>query len=240
MNKEGFSVRLKNLKYKYESSSNYALAGIDLEIQPGEKICITGSSGSGKTTLVNIISGLYSNFEGVVTINNYSLRDLDLTHLRDYVAKNISQEDLFDGSVLENITVGKPSETVEDALDALRQVEILDEVNSMPEGLNTHVISGGIGLSSSFCHKLILARCLAENPKLLILKDFFSVLSKKEKLTLLAKLNANKRTIIYVSNDPLIMSSCDKVVVLEQGKITAFDTMDHLMKSKLLRELIAE
>ncbi len=240
VDKEGFSVKLKGLKYKYENRKDFALAGIDLDIQAGEKICITGSSGSGKTTLVNIISGLFSNFEGVVTINNYSLRDLDLTHLRDYVAKNISQEDLFDGSVLENITVGKPSETVEDALDALQQVEILDEVNSMPEGLSTHIISGGIGLSSSFCHKLILARCLAKNPKLLILNDFFSVLSKKEKLTLLAKLNANKRTVIYVSNDPLIMSSCDKVVVLEQGRVAAFDTMDQLMKSKLLSELIAE
>lgn len=240
VDKEGFSVKLKGLKYKYENRKDFALADIDLDIQAGEKICITGSSGSGKTTLVNIISGLFSNFEGVVTINNYSLRDLDLTHLRDYVAKNISQEDLFDGSVLENITVGKPSETVEDALDALQQVEILDEVNSMPEGLSTHIISGGIGLSSSFCHKLILARCLAENPKLLILNDFFSVLSKKEKLTLLAKLNANKRTVIYVSNDPLIMSSCDKVVVLEQGRVAAFDTMDQLMKSKLLSELIAE
>ena len=237
---EGFSVRLKDLSYQYEGSTSYALSGINLEIKAGEKICLTGANGAGKITLVNIISGLYSNFKGVATINQYSLRDLDLTHLHDFVAKNISREDLFDGTVLENITVGKANETIEDAINALRYVEILDEVNAMPEGLNTPIISGGIGLSSSFCHKLILARCIAENPKLLILNDFFNTLSKKEKINLLDKLNSDKRTIIYVSNDPLIMSACDKVVILEKGVLKGFDTMSNLMSAKLLTDLIPD
>jgi ABC-type bacteriocin/lantibiotic exporter with double-glycine peptidase domain len=169
----------------------------------------------------------------VATINNYSLRDLDLTHLRDYVAKNISREDLFDGTILENITVGKPSETVQDALDAMEQVGILDAVNAMPDGLNTHVISGGIGLSGSFCYKLILARCLAEKPRLLILNDFFQALSKKEKMELLAMLNHTdtKRTMIFVSNDPLVMSACERVIVLEQGVVKVSGTMEQLLKN---------
>lgn len=123
---------------------------------------------------------MYSDFEGVATINYFSLRDLDLTHLRDYVAKNISQEDLFDGTLIENITVGKISETVQDAIEAMRTVGILDTVNAMPDGLNTQILSGGIGLSSSFCYKLILARCLAEKPRLLILNDFFHAVTKKK------------------------------------------------------------
>jgi ABC-type bacteriocin/lantibiotic exporter with double-glycine peptidase domain len=233
LNGQGLSVRLKDLKYKHKNSKEYALNGVDLEISPGEKVCLTGFGGSGKATLVNIISGLYSDFEGVVTINNYSLRDLDLTHLRDYVAKNISREDLFDGTILENITVGKPTETVEDALDALTQVGILDAVNAMPDGLNSHVISGGIGLSGSFCYKLILARCLAENPRLLILNDFFQALSKKDKMELLTKLNqqSTNRTMIFVSNDPLVMSACERVVILDKGKVKASGSMEQLLKS---------
>lgn len=235
---EGFSVRFKDLKYKYKGSNRYALNGIDLEINAGEKICLTGSGGAGKTTLVNILAGLYSDYEGVATINHFSLRDLDLTHLRDYVAKNISQEDLFDGTLIENITVGKISETVQDAIEALRTVGILDTVNAMPDGLNTHILSGGIGLSSSFCYKLILARCLAEKPRLLILNDFFHAITKKEKLKLLNKLHESKRTIIYVSNDPLVMSTCDRVIVLADGKVKSADTMDNLMKNNVINDLI--
>jgi ABC-type bacteriocin/lantibiotic exporter with double-glycine peptidase domain len=235
----GFSIRLKDLKYKYRDSNQYTLNGVDVEIKPGEKICFTGSNGSGKTTLVNIIAGLYSEYEGVATINNFSLRDLDLTHLRDYVAKNVSRDDLFDGTILENITVGKPTETVQDAINALHQAGILDAVNAMPNGLNTNILSGGIGLSGSFCHKLILARCLAENPRLLILNDFFHALSKKEKMSILQTLNANNNcTIIYVSNDPLIMTACDRVLVLENGRMKIEGTMEQLMKNNDLKELL--
>lgn len=236
---EGFSVRFKDLKYKYKGSNQYALNGIDLEISAGEKICLTGSGGAGKTTLVNILAGLYSDYEGVATINHFSLRDLDLTHLRDYVAKNISQEDLFDGTLIENLTVGKISETVQDAIEAMRTVGILDTVNAMPDGLNTQILSGGIGLSSSFCNKLILARCLAEKPRLLILNDLFHAITKKEKMELLGVLHQAKRTIIYVSNDPLVMSACDRVVILADGKIKSADTMDNLMKNNLVNDLIS-
>jgi ABC-type bacteriocin/lantibiotic exporter with double-glycine peptidase domain len=236
---EGFSVRFKDLKYKYKGSNQYALNGINLEISAGEKICLTGSGGAGKTTLVNVLAGLYSDYEGVATINYFSLRDLDLTHLRDYVAKNISQEDLFDGTLIENLTVGKISETVQDAIEAMRTVGILDTVNAMPDGLNTQILSGGIGLSSSFCNKLILARCLAEKPRLLILNDLFHAITKKEKMELLGVLHQAKRTIIYVSNDPLVMSACDRVVILADGKIKSADTMDNLMKNNLVNDLIS-
>jgi ABC-type bacteriocin/lantibiotic exporter with double-glycine peptidase domain len=227
---------LKDLKYKYKGSEAYSLNGIDLEIKAGEKVCLTGFGGSGKATLVNVISGLYSDYEGVATINNYSLRDLDLTHLRDYVAKNISREDIFDGTILENITVGKPSETIEDAIYAMNEVGIADAVNAMPDGLNAHVLSGGIGLSGSFCYKLILARCLAERPKLLILNDFFQALSKKDKMELLAMLNHtdSKRTMIFVSNDPLVMSACERVVVLDDGKVKTSGSMEQLLKNNEL------
>jgi ABC-type bacteriocin/lantibiotic exporter with double-glycine peptidase domain len=234
---KGFSVRIKNLKYKYEGTNRYVLNGIDLTIKESEKVCFTGSADSAKSTLVKIIAGLYTNYEGIVTINHFSLRDLDLTHLRDYVAKNISREDLFDGTILENVTVGKRSETVNDAIAALQNVGILDHVNAMPEGLNTHVLSGGIGLSNSFCCKLILARCLAENPRLLILNDFFQVLTKNEKIEMLSKLNNSdaERTIIFVSNDPLVMSACDRVVVFDSGLVTANGTMEELVKNQQLK-----
>jgi ABC-type multidrug transport system fused ATPase/permease subunit len=229
------------LKYKYAASGYYALKGIDLEIESGETVCITGGGNSGKTTLLNIMAGLYSDYEGAVTVNNYSMRDLDLTHLRDQVAKNISQEDLFDGSLLENITLGRPTTTAHDAIHALEQAGLSDFINSLPTGLETHILSGGKGLTKTVIYKLILARCLAKKPKLLILNDFFNTLGKSDKVELLKVITGNNRpsTVIISSKDPLIMSACDRVVVMDAGLVKASGTMEELLKTEVLKDLIS-
>ncbi len=229
---KGFSVTLKDLRYKFEDKNMYSLSGVDLEIQAGEKICISGPSGSGKTTLTNIITGLYTQYEGIATIDKYSLRDLDLTHLRDFVAKNISSEDLFDGTLLENITVGKPSLTAERALLALDQVGVLDKVHQLPQGLDTPLLSTGKGLTETFVHQLIVARCLAEQPKLLVLNDFFYSMTKTDKLDLLHRImNACKNcTVIFVSNDTIVQSICDKVVWMEHGKVKLSGVWESISK----------
>jgi ABC-type bacteriocin/lantibiotic exporter with double-glycine peptidase domain len=239
-NDTGFSVRTKDLKYKYANSGYYALQGINLDIKAGETICITGQGNTGKTTLMNILTGMFSDYEGVVTINNYSLRDLDLTHMRDQVAKNISQEDLFDGTILENITLGKTATTVHDAIKALEQVGLSDSINAMPRGLETHLISGGKGLSKTMIHKLILARCLAKKPKLIVLNDFFTTLSKSDKMELLACVTKSERpcTVIVVSKDPIIMSACDRVILMQDGMIRMQGTMEELIKTQLFNDLI--
>lgn len=236
----GFSVRTKDLKYKYAASGYYALKGIDLDIKAGETICITGQGNSGKTTLMNILTGIFSDYEGIVTINNYSLRDLDLTHMRDQVAKNISQEDLFDGTILENITLGKTGTTIHDAIHALELVGLSDTINALPKGLETHLISSGKGLSKTVIHKLILARCLAKKPKLIVLNDFFTTLSKSDKMELLACVTKTERpcTVIVVSKDPIIMSACDRVIMMQDGKIHMEGTMEELTKTQLFNDLI--
>jgi len=237
---KGFSVRTKDLRYKYGASGYYALKGIDLDIKAGETICITGQGNSGKTTLMNILTGMFTDYEGVVTINNFSLRDLDLTHMRDQVAKNISQEDLFDGTILENITLGKTGTTVHDAVEALAQVGLADTINAWPKGLETPVISGGKGLSKTVIHKLILARCLAKKPKLIVLNDFFTTLSKSDKMELLACVTRSQRscTVIVVSKDPIIMSACDRVIMMQEGMIRMEGTMEELTSTQLFNDLI--
>ncbi len=147
-----------------------------MDIEPGERVCITGYNGSGKSTLVNILDGIYRSYEGIITLNKVSLQNLDLTVLRDHIAKNVSQEDIFDGTVLDNVTVGKPFVNYQTAIESLEAVGILDEINRMPDGLNTGLISGGKNLSTGLINKIILARCLAKRPEVIILNDFFPVL----------------------------------------------------------------
>ncbi|SKC63270.1 peptidase domain-containing ABC transporter [Ohtaekwangia koreensis] len=236
----GYSIELKQLKYRYPQKTEHVLNGIDLRINSGERVCIAGPGNAGKTTLTNLIAGIHSDYEGIITINNYSLRDLDIRHLRDSMAKNISPEDIFDGTILENITLGSATRSVEDAIQAIRKVKLEDEVNRLPEGLNTHIVSGGKGFSSSFIHKLILARCLAKKPALIILNDFFAGLKRQEKLDMLQSVihADNRYTLLAVSNDPLIMAACDRVILLSNGQISEEGHFEELLKKGTINNYI--
>lgn len=235
----GYDIALKDVSYKYPNG-DVGLNNLSLSIRAGERICISGPGGSGKTSLTNIIAGLQGGFSGAVTINKYSIRDLDLTHLRDKIAKNISLDDIFDGTILENITVGKPSEGIEDAMEAIEKVGLSDFVNSLPDGINTHILSGGKGFPSSMNQRLILARCIAKKPEMIILNDYFNFMKKNDKVQLIERLvnKENKWTFIVVSNDPLVMASCDRVVVLREGSLIAEGKFDELMQQGVLGNYI--
>lgn len=115
-----------------------------------------------------------------------------------------------------------------------------DTIFSWPKGLETPILSAGKGLTKTMIHKIILARCLAKKPKLLVLNDFFNPLGKTDKMELLAaisKLQAHC-TIIIVSKDPFIMSACDRVIVMENGAIRTQGTMQELVSKELIKDLI--
>lgn len=235
-----FALEVKDLRYKYPGAPQFTLKGLNLSIKPGEKVCIAGPGEAGKSTLTQLITGTHNNFEGSITFNRFSIRDLDLTSLRDRIAKNISPEDIFDGSIFENISVGKPTVTIQHVIDALEKTKLLDWVNQLPEGLNTPLVSGGKGLSNTVILKLILSRCIAKQPSLIVLNDFFASLRKADKVDLIQMLttHGNGWTMIAVSNDPLVMASCDKVVVLKDGVKLGEGPFQEMMKRNLLNECI--
>lgn len=236
---KGFSVKLRNLSYTYPGQKKPAIHGINTGFACGEKVCISGGNESGKTTLTNTVAGINQKYEGALTINDYSIRDLDLTNLRDKMAKNVSLEDIFEGTILENIIVGKPQVSTRDAVDAIAKVGLADKVNMLPDGLNTHILSGGKGFSSSFISKLILARCLVKKPRLMILNDFFSSFqrSEKEKLVQLVTDEA-LCTLVAVSNDPMVMAACDRIILMEGGTIVKEGTYAELLTEGYLNKII--
>lgn len=236
---KGFSIRLKNLSYTYPGASTPAIHNINTGFACGEKVCISGGNESGKTTLTNTISGINQAYKGSLTINEYSLRDLDLTNLRDKVAKNVSADDIFEGTILDNIVVGKPNVSTKDAVEAIARVGLADKINMLPDGHNTHVISGGKGFSSSFVHKLILARCLVKRPRLMILNDFFASFQRSEKEHLINVVtSAAECTLVAVSNDPVVMEACDRVIVMENGTVLAEGTYAELLSAGYLNKII--
>jgi ABC-type bacteriocin/lantibiotic exporter with double-glycine peptidase domain len=237
---EGIKIGIKNLSYTYPGRKKPAVKNINLNIGPRERLCIAGYHSSGKSTLVNIIDGLLQSYDGIVTYNQFSQRDIDLSTLRDHVAKNVSQEDIFDGTVLENITVGKPRADYDYAIKAIQDVGLDDEVNQMPNGLNTDLISGGKTLSTSLVNKLVLARCIAKKPKVMILNDFFQFFERSEKIRLISYLTdpSHNWSLIIVTNDPLIMKYCDRVIIMKEGEIVSDGEFDQLISDHHLQEVV--
>ncbi len=239
--KQGYSIRIKDLHYKFTGITTHSLENISLDIEPGERICIAGSGGSGKSLLTDTISGLNQDYKGAVSIDGYSVRDLDLMNLRDRIGQNVSQEDIFEGTIMENILLAKPHLKPEDAIKAIEQVGISDHINSMRDGLNSNMVSGGKGLPPNLVNRIILARCLAKNPRLLILNDFFNDFFKSERMELMEMITRpeNRWTLIVVSNDPLIMAACDRVILMDEGRVKRDDSFNNLMKEGVLNNIIS-
>jgi len=239
-NTSGLKIRVKDLSYKYKGKQSPALKNVSFTIKAGERICITGYNDSGKSTLLNIIAGLFSNYDGIVTINNLSLREIDLPSLRHIIAKNISQDEIFEGTILENITLGKGTISYDDVIWAVEKVGLSDFINSLPQGLESNLISGGKTFSSSVINRLILARCVAQHPSLLILNDFFHNFQKSEKLKLIEFLTdpANPWTLLASSDDPLVLEACNKVLVLKEGTLFMEGTYKDLKENPGFREIV--
>lgn len=236
----GFRITAKNLTYAFPGTDSYNLGPVNLTIQPGEHVGICGPGDSGKTLLSNITAGLYLDYKGILTLDHYSMNDLDLTHLRELIGKNISSDDLFEGTLLDNLTVGNTRIRTEQVLWALERVGLSDFVNSLPQGLETPVVSSGKGLGQTTIQKLILARCLTKQPRMIVLNDFFSVFTRKEKLSLLHVLTDPDHhwTLIIVSNDPVVLAAMDRVLVLDKGVVRNEGTFEQLLSQNSLQDLV--
>jgi ABC-type bacteriocin/lantibiotic exporter with double-glycine peptidase domain len=235
----GFAVKVKDLKYKYHGTNEYVLKGVSLEIKKGERICLTGTNNAGKTTFLNIMAGIYNKYEGAIAVNNISLRDFDLSSYRDHVAKNISGENIFEGTIYENISVGQDNISYQDVIWAIEKVGLATFVQKLPDGLNTYLSSSGRIFSSSIINRFILARCIAERPKLLILTDFFHYFENSEKEVLIKFLvdPVHPWTLLVSSDDPLILKHCDKTLLFQGGLVAGFDTLENLRDNVVLKNL---
>ena len=216
----GIHIKTKDLSYQYPGSDKRVLSNIDLEIKPKDRVCITGYNGSGKSTLLRILDGSLPSYEGVVTLNDISLKSLDINEVRGRISENVSQEAIFEGSVIDNITLRTPAISYQQAKDALQAVEALNTINQLPKGMETQLVAEGKGLSTGLAHKIILARCMAKQPDLLILNDFFHFFSKTDQRRIIDQLTDSKYnwSLVFVSIDPVILSKCTKVVVLREGE----------------------
>lgn len=236
----GMAVSLKAVSYRYPAAEQPSLRGVTLDVRPGERVAIVGADGSGQSTLLRVMSGLLDGFEGTITFDGLTLRDLDQRQLRAHVGQMLSLTDLFDGSIEENVTVGRPELGTTDVLRALEQARLAEHVQSMPLGLRSPVSAGGGSLSVSNAKKLLLAQAIVGRPRLLLLEDIVQYLEGDDRESVIRMLTAPDRgwTLVIVTHDPALLAACDRVVVLDDGAVTLDGSFHALVADPRLRALV--
>lgn len=217
------TLKTTDLTFKYEDMDKPILDSFNLEVSSGTSICIAGASSSGKETLLNVLAGIYTSFKGSVTFNGISLRDIERDHLHETIERNVSSEGIFDGTLLENISMNRSNVTLEDVYWVLEKLELLEPISLLPDGLQTQMISGGRRLSASLISKITLARCIVNRPKLLMISGCYEHFDTiyLEKFLQFVTDKSQPWTLITVSNDARIMQACDQVVIIDKGKVVA-------------------
>lgn len=217
----GLEVKLENLSFHYPESDLKALDKINIRVRAGEKIVIAGENGSGKSTLLQMIGSLYSPTEGMIFYNNVSQSSLDLCSVHTVIGDSISQEELFEGTIVENISMGRPEASMENVKWAIEKLGLTDYVSHLPKGYETVLDPTGRKMPRSISQKLLLARSIVIKPKLLLLEDAFEHFEVEERKRIVDFLTSpeNIWTMIAVSSDPYLSSKVDRVLIMKEGKI---------------------
>ena len=227
---KGLSVEVSNVAYCYPGAKANTLNNITLKVLSCQKMGIAGYNGSGKTLLLDLIAGLYSEFTGSITYNDFPQSNLNIALLRKMIGYSSSENDIFEGTIYENISMGWDEISLDDVIKACEPVGLLSYVQSLPEGFETMLLSEGKALSQSIKLKIILARCIAKKPKLILLDDNLSQLATITRKNFLEYLLDKERgwTLVAVSNDPEILKMLDRVIVIDQGEIIDEGTFGEL------------
>jgi ABC-type bacteriocin/lantibiotic exporter with double-glycine peptidase domain len=237
--RQGLAIVARSLTFTYPDQPTPTLQDIDLDIRPGDRIAITGVDGSGQTTLLRVLGALHDGYVGTLTYDGVTLRSMNRAALREQIGQVLATTDLFDGTIEDNISVGRRFVDRNAVLKALRDVDVDDVVQAMPNGMQTTIINGGANLSAAVASKLLVAQGVVGQPRLLLLDDFFQNLDDDYRTRLIRLLTdrATLHTVIAVSHDPEFLAACDLIFVMEAGRIKERGTYAELAP-KLGRALV--
>lgn len=222
----GMRIDASNLHFGY-SIDRKVLHDIDFSIAPGEKLCVMGEDGSGKSTLIRLLSGAYPHFSGTILVNGLPITSYHTDSLRSHTGILFGQQDIFEGTVLENITLlNKEEVSQQQVMDLAKQIGLNDFLASKKDGLQTHLDPTGKRLSGSVIRKLLLLRALIFHPNLLLLEEPWLGMTNKEAEMIKHYLlkETGDATVLVASNDLDFANKCDKVMKLAQGRLVAFGT----------------
>lgn len=215
-------VVFHHVSLRYAPTSEPALLGFDLRVEPGEVIAITGSNGAGKSTVLKLVAGLYRSQAGAVLIDGMDLRQLDAGELRWTIASVPQSCDLFHGTIAQNLRLANPTASDEELISAAHDAMILDEILALPDGFETRLTDRlQRQLSNGFKQGLMLARAYVKNAPIYLLDEPAAHLDGDGDRALMRKLEAlrGRSTVFIVTHRPSHLRLADRVVVMDAGRI---------------------
>jgi len=218
-NNKGMAVEFDKVSFGYNDEEK-VLNKISFHISPGQMVCLNGASGSGKTTILRLLSGAYKNFDGNVLVDGIPIGNYDLKSLRGNTGILLSQQDIFQATLLENITLGNEAITIENINELSEKVGLSDFIKNYKEGFDTLLDPLGKRLSKKERQNILLLRALVGSARLLLLEEPFDHLNEQQKASIIELLKANKKhTIIITSQKEDTANFCDVVFTLNEGNI---------------------
>ena len=231
---EDGSIEFKNVNFSYSKNpENLTLTGINLKINSGETIGIIGGTGSAKSTLVQLIPRLYDVLDGELLVGGHNVKEYRLETLRNEVAMVLQKNVLFSGTIRDNLKWGNENATDEEIENACRNAQAHDFITSFPEGYDTVLGQGGVNVSGGQKQRLCIARALLKKPKIIILDDSTSAVdtATDAKIRDAFKRELSDTTAIIIAQRISSVEEADRTIVLDDGKVVAFDTHENLIKN---------
>lgn len=232
-------MEFENVSFHYGDGDN-ALTGINMVIEPGERIGIIGTTGSGKSTLVNLIPRFYDVTAGVLRLDGHDIRDLSFDAVRGHIVVVLQETLLFSGTIAENIRFGRPDATMEEVQEAARAACAEEFILEKKKQYDGPVGERGMGLSGGQRQRIAIARSLLAGPDILILDDVTSALDLQTENRVIQNLYTlpGKQTTIIISQKINSVKRADRILVLDEGRIRNTGTHDELLKSSpIYREI---
>lgn len=214
-------VEIKDLNFTYLGRTKGLLKNINYNFKANNSYCITGKNGSGKSTLLHVISGLYQPQSGSVCINDLPILNYNISKLYRVIGNSLAEETIFEGTLLENITLGRDFVKIEDVIWAIEQVFLSDFVKELPKGLDTPIEISGNKLSKSIIQKIIIARSVVNKPKLILFENNIDLIEEIERNKIIEFLTdkSNGWTLISSSNNKYLQEKSDSIIFMNDGEI---------------------
>ena len=235
------SIRFEDVDFSYRpGSAEPVLKDIDLDIHSGESIGIIGGTGSAKSSLVNLVSRLYDVTQGRVLVGGHDVREYDMDVLRRQVSVVLQKNVLFSGTIYDNLRWGDENATEEECRHACELACADEFIEKMPEGYNTYIEQGGTNVSGGQKQRLCIARALLRKPKILILDDSTSAVdtATDAKIRRAFREEIPDTTRLIIAQRISSVQECDRIIVMDNGRISGFDTHEELLRTnQIYREV---